>query len=767
MAKILRKIAKIFGSTASSDQIGEFGSLANGAPAYTSDPTVIQSLSNYAAGWFAAVIGGNSPAIEDVNALDYLWSYQLAYLMQAGMPEYDATTTYYTNSMVNYLGAIYVCQFDNITGVSPAASGTDWHLIAPLSGGGGAGGTGKNYITTYNGNPGNGDFETNTTAGFTLFHTTLTGTLPTGAITAGASSFNSFAVTTTNPLGAKHSLAVGSTAGFVAGQGIISDVFTIDNEDRAKVLGFGLFYQILTGSAFMDFSGSATNTFAVYIYDVTNSAWIQPSGVYNFVQKSGAGEAFGTYQSNSNTNQYRIAVLCINSAATGASTLLFDDFSVGPAPIANGAAISDWQSFTPTGAFVTNSTYNGQFRRVGGNLEVEFGIAFTGAPGTTPAALINLPPGLSVDLTKIPNGGGFIGLGRTVSTDTGGNEYSGSLVYHSPTDVLLLSAFVGSVTIQDGGLTDLVPFAFVNNTFITGSFSVPIAGWSSNSVMSADTDTRVVAASLAMVGSFAASPGNGILWDTVVYDTHAAYNASNSLYTAPISGYYRILLSEADDTTINNGLILINGAIVAQGQQHTNATEPGLTAITVKLNAGDTIHAELSNSGTMMSGPTINFMTIEMLNGPAVIAASEDVFACYGQGSPQSIPASVDTQLTNWALKLCDSHNAFEPVGGVYTVPVSGSYLIKMSSQFSDADGTGTYVSKIFNTRSGTPTNLVYGQASQGQSQTTIECSTIYPLLAGDQVTSCVVQTTGSTKTINADPTSVQFYIQKVGHFNG
>jgi hypothetical protein len=125
MAKITRKNQKIFGQNALSGQIGVFGSLAAGSPATTTDPETIQSLSNYLAGWFSGVVGSNSPAIEDVNALAYLYSYQLAYLMQAGIPEYNANTTYYIGSFVQSAGVIYQSITDN--NISNAVSnGTYW-----------------------------------------------------------------------------------------------------------------------------------------------------------------------------------------------------------------------------------------------------------------------------------------------------------------------------------------------------------------------------------------------------------------------------------------------------------------------------------------------------------------------------------------------------------------------------------------------------------------------------------------------------------------
>lgn len=127
MSKITRKTAVVFGASAGFQQIAEFGSFAASTPAFSTDPAVIQSLSQWLEGWFGAVVGNNSPAIEDMNAFCYVAAYQLAYVMQAGIPEYDSGTTYYTGSFVNSSGNIYVSLQDNNVG-HPISNTTYWAL---------------------------------------------------------------------------------------------------------------------------------------------------------------------------------------------------------------------------------------------------------------------------------------------------------------------------------------------------------------------------------------------------------------------------------------------------------------------------------------------------------------------------------------------------------------------------------------------------------------------------------------------------------------
>lgn len=103
MARLSRYTQQIFGSSAGANQMAEYGSYAAGSPVTysgsTITPAIVQTLSNYLTGWFGAIVGANSPAIEDMNALCYLYAYQIAYLMQLGVAEWDSGTTYYAGSI--------------------------------------------------------------------------------------------------------------------------------------------------------------------------------------------------------------------------------------------------------------------------------------------------------------------------------------------------------------------------------------------------------------------------------------------------------------------------------------------------------------------------------------------------------------------------------------------------------------------------------------------------------------------------------------------
>lgn len=118
MSRLSRITQLIFGSTATTNQLKVFGSLAASAPTNATNIGTgtggVQNLSNYLAGWYAAVIGSASPTIQDMNSLFWMITSQLAYILQSGVPEWDSATTYYGgNIATDDAGNLYFSLIDN------------------------------------------------------------------------------------------------------------------------------------------------------------------------------------------------------------------------------------------------------------------------------------------------------------------------------------------------------------------------------------------------------------------------------------------------------------------------------------------------------------------------------------------------------------------------------------------------------------------------------------------------------------------------------
>ena len=131
MAKITRKNQKIFADSAAASQITVFGSIKENSPNppdYSKDPDLIQS-NEFMQGWTGATQDDYAPYRQDMNAIQYLVTRQLAYLFQAGIPEYDSSTQYFANcSFCQINGVVYLCIQDALNKL-PTTEPTYWKEI--------------------------------------------------------------------------------------------------------------------------------------------------------------------------------------------------------------------------------------------------------------------------------------------------------------------------------------------------------------------------------------------------------------------------------------------------------------------------------------------------------------------------------------------------------------------------------------------------------------------------------------------------------------
>ena len=132
-AKLTRITQKPFGTSGPTGDFGAFGSKAlnPSSPIFTQNPTTIQSLAEFAQGWGAAIIGNYEPPMEDMNGLFLLIFYQLGYMFQMGIPEWDSGTNYFTNSVCQIAGQLFISKVDNNLNYNPSVSPTQWQSGIP------------------------------------------------------------------------------------------------------------------------------------------------------------------------------------------------------------------------------------------------------------------------------------------------------------------------------------------------------------------------------------------------------------------------------------------------------------------------------------------------------------------------------------------------------------------------------------------------------------------------------------------------------------
>ena len=96
---LTRQTQKVFGSNANANQLAVFGSMKTGTPVYSTNLATLQST-DYTKGWSEALLNDKAPYMEEMNAVQYGLSYQIAYMLQEGAFAYDANTTYSNTSIV-------------------------------------------------------------------------------------------------------------------------------------------------------------------------------------------------------------------------------------------------------------------------------------------------------------------------------------------------------------------------------------------------------------------------------------------------------------------------------------------------------------------------------------------------------------------------------------------------------------------------------------------------------------------------------------------
>ena len=140
--------------------------------------------------------------------------------------------------------------------------------------------------------------------------------------------------------------------------------------------------------------------------------------------------------------------------------------------------VSEWATYTATGAWSTNVTYTAKWRRVGDTMEVQFKIACSGAPDAT-APTIGIPSTVLIDTAKVlgTEAGESPIEGQILINDEGNAVYSGRTLYATTTTIGMRSQDDAANGTVLSGMSETAPITFGNGDYIHGFFKVPISGW--------------------------------------------------------------------------------------------------------------------------------------------------------------------------------------------------------------------------------------------------------------------------------------------------
>lgn len=556
-----------------------------------------------------------------------------------------------------------------------SGSSTNWVEV-------GAGTSGINYIT-------NPDAEANTTGWVT--YADAAGTSPVDG--TGGSPNVTWTRTTTTPIRGIADFLFTKDAANRQGQGA-SFPFTIARADLAKVLTVSFEYEVISGTY-------ANGDLTVYII-APSGAVIQPAGyTIQSVTTGTQMKHVATFQTEATGTGYR---LCIHVASTSASAyvLALDTISVGPQVITQGTPASELGSLTTSGSWVTNTTYTSQYWRIADRLRGQIKVALSGAP-TSANLTITLPYTLDINKMLFDDSGASI-VGTVLIRDSGTNTIKGvaQVLSSSPNQLLIRYEDDAAAGVIINTVTQAAPITFGANDAIIINFEAPVSGWSSQTQMSSDTDTRVVAANAETIAgtSLATATNYFLSFGTPNIDTHGAVinpsaghvttSGTGWYYLVPVSGIYEITAyARINSATGFNGSserMLLSATLDGVNAKTMGRIEPTATeaspvvngTILIQANAGQKIEIQFNQDSGGSLSLASGSVQIRRLSGPSQIAASETVAARATCSTAATITSSGN--VIPFDAITQDTHGAISGLGTSsfrFTAPISGLYSVK------------------------------------------------------------------------------------------
>lgn len=591
----------------------------------------------------------------------------------------------------------------------------------------------------------------------------------------GGSPTLTFTRTTSSPLSGNGSFLITKGASNLQGQGAAYP-FTIDSVDQGHTQTIVFDYYIASGTY-------ADGDQTVYIYDVTNSTVIQPTG-YSISNATTNIRQVLTFQAASNSTSYRLIFHTASTSST-AYTVKVDNIKIGPQQSVNGTPVTDWVSYTPTLGFTGGSgiTSSGKWRRVGDSMEIQFKTTwssiFTGGSAT-----VAVPTGYTIDTGKLVGtpSGNHDGLlnNSCVLGDNSAGDFQGRMNYSSTTAAVCQVIRASGTYADMADVTTTVPMTWANADTFYGHFTVPILGWSSNVQMSSDAATRVVAASLLdSTTTLSSGSATKVAFGSVQFDTHGAVNVAKDAFTCPVPGVYRVTAGAIGPNvaqSAGNGFDMFlykNG--VAYGNAFATVRQAAAATIRqsvqgsglVQCNGGDALSLYIlaTVGGAIPTGNS--FVQFERISGPAQIAASDSISARYSTSAGQSISDGA-TSIVNYGTQEKDLTGSVT-VGASwkFTAPIAGEYQVNGHFLFAShlIVATGQYIVYLYKNGSVSKT-MSFWEADSANNTTQVSGNTfngVVDLIAGDTIDVRILNNTGAAETLATAVKDNWVSIRRVG----
>lgn len=189
------------------------------------------------------------------------------------------------------------------------------------------------------------------------------------------------------------------------------------------------------------------------------------------------------------------------------------------------------------------------------------------------------------------------------------------------------------------------------------------------------------------------------------YDPSNAYSTSTGKYTAPRAGYYEFnaVFQRQAMATGNYEQMAFRKTILATGATFDKYVSLDALASAgygyqangaaqFYMEPGDTVHVMFASSinGNVDAGSTTTYFQGKMVSGDYAGSMTTPRFKAVRKSNSASI-GSLSGAL-GFTDEITDTHNAFNHTSGVFTAPVSGTYVIQETVLINDTISTGTIV---------------------------------------------------------------------------
>jgi hypothetical protein len=354
-----------------------------------------------------------------------------------------------------------------------------------------------------------------------------------------------------------------------------------------------------------------------------------------------------------------------------------DEISLAVKANANASVVGDWKSdWTPTGTWTTNTTYKGKYRQVGDSGQFMITVNLSGVPNSSRLS-IDLPSGLEIDTDKLAGStvSDYAGVGTITMLDSGNNFRVGGAIYRGSPDNR-----VEFITDSSGSFIDQSnPFPWNTNNEAYIELTLPIKGWSASAATTSDLGNREIS----FFGNINSSATINANTENIPYlkvdDSSGSWSDAGREFTIKETGLYDI----AGSIQVTSGTAFSVYLYINEGSGYTQGPRLGITGQSainyginsLKLNAGSKIAIRFNNTKTLSNiGDEFNYLRISKLAPAQTKLETPTVAARYTSDSGTSL----GTALTDVIYEDIDfdTHNAYNPSTGEYTVPHNGFYQI-------------------------------------------------------------------------------------------